>query len=179
MKNQEPELGAALSAAHAARSRLDAAEATAPLPSSSGMPRNLSVNAYFRDLAERHVPRYRFGADTTDFARWQSGLLPAVRATLGRMPQPVPLNAHVQAEWREQGLIKQRVVLDVEEGLSAVAYVFRPDSTNGHRLPAILACHGHGPYGKESVMGNRATPEQVRDIETQNYDYGLRMAHAG
>ena len=177
MKNPEPDAGAALSAAHAARPRLDMAD-SAQAAQSSGMPRNLSVNAYFREMAERHVPRYRF-ASGIDFGRWQSELLPAVRETLGRMPDRVPLNAHVQAEWREHGLIKQRVVFDVEEGLSAVAYVFRPDSTNGHRLPAILVCHGHSPFGKESVMGNRATPEQVRDIETANYDYGLRMAQAG
>ena len=142
------------------------------------MPRNLSVNGYFREMAERHVPRYRFAAGT-DFARWRAELLPAVRETLGRMPQRVPLNAQVQAEWREHGLIKQRVVFDVEEGLSAVAYVFRPESSNGHRLPAILACHGHSPFGKDAVMGNRATPEQARDVEMANYDYGLQMAQAG
>src|SRR5688572_2564247 len=96
----------------------------APVAPSSDVSRNLSVNAYFLETAARHVPRYRF-APAMDFDRWRTELLPAVRATLGRMPQRVPLNAHVQAEWREHGLIKQRVVFDVEEGLSAVAYVFR------------------------------------------------------
>src|SRR5215207_5560780 len=114
MKNPEPDVGAALSAAHAARPRLDMAD-PAQMSSSSGMPRNLSVNAYFREMAERHVPRYRF-ASGTDYRRWQSELLPAARATLGRMPDRVPLNAHVQAEWREHGLIKQRVLFDVEAG---------------------------------------------------------------
>jgi dienelactone hydrolase len=181
MKNPDPQLAAGFASSHAGGSRLEidaAAAADALAGPSSGMPRNLSVNAYFLETAARHVPRYRF-APGMDFARWRDELLPAVRATLGRMPKGVPLNPHVQAEWREHGLIKQRVVFDVEEGLSAVAYIFRPEASNGHRLPAILACHGHGPFGKEPVMGNRSNPELAREIETQNYDYGLRMAQAG
>ena len=175
MKNSDAQLGAP----HA-RTRLESEPNALAVPSkpSPDVARNLSVNAYFLETAARHVPRYRF-APGMAFAIWREELLPAVRATLGRMPQRVPLDAQVQAEWREHGLIKQRVVFDVEEGLSAVAYVFRPESSNGHRLPAILACHGHSPFGKDSVMGNRSTPEQARDVEVQNYDYGLRMAQAG
>src|SRR3954453_11865579 len=140
------------------------------------MSRNLSINAYFRDRAARHQPRLRYAGQP--FGQWHAELSAAARATLGRMPQRVPLNPEIQAEWREDGLVKQRVLIDVEEGLSAVAYVYRPEPARG-RLPAILACHGHGPFGKESVMGNRATPEQLRDIQSHNYDYGLQMAKAG
>ena len=140
------------------------------------MARNLSLNAHFRARAARHVPRLRYAGQ--EFGRWQSELLAAARDTLGRMPEKVPLNAEVQAEWREDGLIKQRVIFDVEQGLSAVAYVFRPENARG-RLPAILACHGHGPFGKEPVMGNRATPQLAAEIVNHNYDYGLQMALAG
>ena len=141
------------------------------------MSRNLSLNSHFRSKAAKHRPRLRY--DGRDFGRWQSELLAAARATLGRMPEKVPLNPQVQAEWREDGLIKQRVIFDVEQGLSAVAYVFRPENLAGRRLPAILACHGHGPFGKEPVMGNRATPQLAADIVSHNYDYGLQMALAG
>src|SRR3954469_22695101 len=120
------------------------------------MGRNLSVNNYFRALAAKHTPKFRF--DGRDFATWQAQLLTAIRGTLGIMPKRVPLNPEIQAEWREDGLVKQRVVIDVEDGLSAIAYVFRPESARG-RLPGILACHGHGPFGKESVMGNRTTSQ--------------------
>jgi cephalosporin-C deacetylase-like acetyl esterase len=139
--------------------------------------RNFSINAYFRAQAARHVPRFRFDGQQ-DFDRWHAQLLPAVRATLGRMPKKVPLNPEIQAEWHEDGLIKQRVILDVEEGLSVPAYLFRPEMHRG-RLPGILACHGHGPFAKESVMGNRSTPQQAAEIVTHNYAYGLQMAQAG
>jgi len=94
------------------------------------------------------------------------------------MPPKVPLNPEIQAEWTEGGLLKQQVIFDVEDGLSAVAYVFRPSDAKG-KLPGILACHGHGPFGKEPVMGNRSSPELRANIEQHNYDYGLQMAQAG
>ena len=78
----------------------------------------------------------------------------------------------------QDGLIKQRVVLDVEEGLSANIYLFRPADAAG-KLPGLLACHGHGLFGKEPVMGNRSSPELRAAIELHNYDYGLQMAKAG
>jgi len=143
------------------------------------MSRNLSINAYFRDLAARHAPRHRFsGATRQDWQSWRQQLLPVLKQSLGRMPRKVPINPEVVAEWREEGLIKQRVLFDVEEGLSAAALVFRPEKAKG-RLPGILACHGHGPHGKDSVMGVRAAADQVAAIAKHNYDYGLQMAKAG
>jgi len=143
------------------------------------MARNLSVDAYFRNLAAGHRPEYRFAGSTNkDWQEWRGKLLPAVKATLGRMPEKVPLNPQVQAEWRDDGLIKQRVVFDVEAGLSAVAYVFRPEGTSA-KLPGILACHGHGEFGKDAVMGSRGVPELAAGIAQSNYDYGLQMAKAG
>jgi dienelactone hydrolase len=141
--------------------------------------RNLSVNHYWLQRARNHTPRFRFGgSDQSQWRQWHDGLLPAVKSTLGPGPEKVPLNPEIQAEWRHEGLIKQRVIFDVEEGLSAVAYVFRPEKAHG-RLPAILCCHGHGPYGKEAVMGNAYSPAQAANIKELNYDYGLQMAKAG
>lgn len=143
------------------------------------MSRNLSVNAQFRNLAAKHTPQHRFaGTSTSDWHAWRSKLLPAVKTSLGRTPDEVPLNPQIQAEWREDGLIKQRVIFDVEDGLSATGYVFRPENA-ADKLPGILACHGHGPFGKETVMGNRGSAELRANIELHNYDYGLQMAKAG
>jgi dienelactone hydrolase len=141
--------------------------------------RNLSVNQYWLQRARNHSPRYRFGGtNQSQWRQWHDELLPAVKQTLGAMPKKVPLNPELVAEWRQDGLIKQRVYIDVEEGLSAAAYVFRPENASG-RLPAILCCHGHGPYGKDSVMGNDSDPAQAAKISQLNYNYGLQMAKAG
>ena len=143
------------------------------------MEHNLSVHAYFQRLAAQHRPRRRFSGSTlAQWKEWRGALLPELKATLGRGSDKVPLSAQVQVEWREDGLIKQRVLFAVEEGLSAAAYVFRPEKAAG-RLPAILACHGHGPFGKDAVMGDRSTTERSAQIAELNYDYGLQMARAG
>lgn len=141
--------------------------------------RNFSINRHFSRLGESWKPAYRFAGKTAaDWKAWREALYPALKQSLGTAPPPVPLNAEVQATWEQDGLIKERIVFDVEQGLSVPAYLFRPAKTSG-RLPAILACHGHGPYGKDSVMGVATTPEERAKIAAHNYDYGLQMAKAG
>ena len=143
------------------------------------MKRNLSMNRYFTAVSAEHKPKYRFDGKTrAHWLRWHKALLPAVKASLGRMPAKVPINAEVQAQWQEDGLNKQRIIFDVEKHLSAVAYLFWPSNVSG-KVPAILACHGHGNYGKDAVMGNRSSPDIAADIADHNYDYGLQMAKAG
>ena len=143
------------------------------------MMRNLSIDAHFNRLAEQHRPQFRFdGTTKSAWMKWREALAPAVVQSLGSLPAKVPLHPEVLAEWNEDGLVKQKIVLDVEEGLSATAYVFRPQAAKG-KLPAILCCHGHGLGGKEPVMGNASTPELALHIKERNYDYGLQMARAG
>ena len=142
------------------------------------MDRNLSPNAYYNAVSAEHVPQFRFGGKTpADWRKWKKSLLPKALAGLGKMPARVPLNAEVQAQWEDGGLVKQRIIFDVEKHLSAVAFLFRPAEAKG-KLPAILACHGHGPHGKDSVMGNRGSADRAAKIANNNYDYGLAMAKA-
>lgn len=141
--------------------------------------RNLSINRHFNALAAAHQPRYRFqGGGREDWQRWASQLRAELLASLGQMPPRVPLNPQILVEWREDGVIKQRLIFDVEAGLSVTAYLFRPDNVDGP-LPGILACHGHGPFGKEPVMGNESSPELKANISVHHYDYGWQMAKAG
>jgi len=141
--------------------------------------RNISLENHFQSLGQSQRPRYRFaGSDVAAFEQWKSELLPKVIASLGRMPGKVPLNPQTISEITEDGLIKRRVIFDVEPNLSAPALLYRPEKSSG-RLPAILCCHGHGPFGKDAVMGIRATPAMEKEIKDHNYDYGLQMARAG
>lgn len=139
--------------------------------------RNTSINKYFQNLAAAHTPAMHFAGSTKgQWRKWHDKLQPLVMATLGKMPDKAPLRPQILAQWEEDGLVKQRVIFDVEHGLSAVAYVFRPAGVAG-KLPGILACHGHGNFGKDAVMGNRAMA--AGDIDAANCDYGLQMAKAG
>ena len=48
------------------------------------MKRNLSTNAYFCALAEKHMPKFRFADNNKDdWQQWKDQLLPTVKASLG------------------------------------------------------------------------------------------------
>ncbi|MBM7789664.1 dienelactone hydrolase family protein [Tenggerimyces flavus] len=131
--------------------------------------RNFSPYELFLATARSHLPRYRFAGA---FPAWRTRAKPAVLATLGRLPAQVDPHPELVAEWRDGPLLRQRWHLDVQPGLSAVAYVNRPaDLTRGERRPGILCWHGHTAAGKEPVMG-----EPGEDVHR---GYGRHLAEAG
>jgi dienelactone hydrolase len=141
--------------------------------------RNQSIQRFFEESGQNHQPRFRFGtAGNTDFKSWKQQLLPAVLDSLGAMPESVPLNPQVLAEWEKDGLKCRNVLIDLEPGLSAQVLLYWPANASG-RLPGLLACHGHGLYGMAAVMGDDSTPEQAADIKKLNYNYGEQMARRG
>ena len=143
--------------------------------------RNMSPQSMFEQMALRHVPLFRFkGGSAADFDYWKSEALPRVLDCLGDDPERVPLNPELTAEWTHDGLVKQRWIIDVQPFLSAALLVNLPgDLKPGERRPAILCCHGHGPYGKEPVMGNDGSPELKDEIDRHGYNYGHVMAKNG
>jgi hypothetical protein len=143
--------------------------------------RNLSPHQMFEKLALEHVPQYKFAGSTeADFATWKKDALPKVLATLGDFPARVPLNPQLLAEWEQDGLAKQRWIIDVGRHISATFMLNIPkDLGPGEKRPAILCWHGHGPHGKEPVMGNDSSEDLRATIKMHNYDYGRQMAKAG
>ncbi len=145
--------------------------------------RNLSTHEYFVRACARVQPMHSFrGTTRTDWQQWRAALLPKLRALLGPIPEAVPLRPEVTWEQRDAELIRQRVLLDTEADMSAAALVYvpvqrRPDE----RRPAILCAHGHGPYGKEAVMGAGPADDAAfaAHVREHNYDYGLQMARRG
>jgi hypothetical protein len=135
----------------------------------------------FRQLAEKHVPALAFrGTSVDDFRAWHDITLPQVIATLGAWPEPVPPNPELILEWRSGNVIKQRWILDVQEGLSATMYVqYREEASDNRPRPAILCWHGHGPHGKDAVVGAPGSPEIEEYNQRFNSDYGKVMAEMG
>jgi hypothetical protein len=143
--------------------------------------RNLSPHEMFYNWAREHKPECEFaGSTTADFARWKEQVYPRVIATLGDFPERVPLNPEMTAEWEHGDLIKQRWLIDVGKHISAALILCRHKSLGANeKRPTILCWHGHGQFGKDSVMGIDSTPERRAEIINHNYDYGRQMAEAG
>lgn len=145
-------------------------------------PRNLSMIEYLNRQAHKLQPRLRFaGSSEADFTDWHGRLLAEVKSLLGPMPAPAPLNPETVWEARQDGLIKRRIMLDTEEDMSVAIWLFIPPAAFDEPLPAIICNHGHGSYGKDSVMGIRSRNDPQRDLEidVHNYDCGLKMAQHG
>lgn len=142
--------------------------------------RNLSPQTMFEKLSLEHKPLCCFDAKKQNFNAWKKNTWPKVLATLGDFPPKVKLNPQLLAEWEEDGLRKQRWIIDVGRHISATFQINVPtDIAPNERRPAILCWHGHGPYGKEVVMGNASSPEKRDAISRVNYNYGHQMAKAG
>lgn len=143
--------------------------------------RNLSPQEMFFQFSQSHPPKYAFERlRDRDFADWKADVLPKALACLGEFPQKVPSSPELVAEWEQDGLIMQRWLIDANEALSLSLWVNRPkELASGERRPAILTWHGHGPFGKDSVMGNDSSAERRENIAMHNYDYGRQMAQAG
>jgi len=143
--------------------------------------RNLSPQAMFIKMAAEHVPSMTFkGKSENDFKKWKAKTLPEVMKTLGDSPEKVELNPLLLAEWEHEGLRKQKWLINVSKHISATLLVNYPAKPKGRgKNPAIMCCHGHGPFGKDPVMGNDSTPELKAQIQTHNYNYGHQMAKAG
>lgn len=143
--------------------------------------RNLSPQAMFKKIAEKHVPKYHFANFSgKDFDEWKDEAYPAVIKCLGDFPESCDPDPELICEWREDGLVKQRWLIDVQPEISASLLLARPDHiSSDDKIPAILCCHGHGALGKEPVMGNRSSSEHITAINAMNYDYGHQMAKEG
>jgi dienelactone hydrolase len=99
---------------------------------------------------------------------------------LGEFPTPVDLAPEVIYAVEHDGLIRERIVFDSEEWMSVPCVVLRrPDMPQDGTGRAIICSHGHGPYGKEPVAGNKTTPELRDNIDRHHYNYGEEMARRG
>ena len=143
--------------------------------------RNLNPQTMFQQLALEHEPRFRFkAADKEGFEAWKAAALPEVIGTLGDFPERVAPDPELIAEWEHDGLRKQKWLINVGRHIAATLLINTAlDLDLERQHPVILCWHGHGPFGKEPVMGNDASPEMRASIEAHNYNYGHQMAKAG
>jgi dienelactone hydrolase len=112
------------------------------------------------------------GAKTTK-AEWDAKRA-AIRAVwldyIGGLPPRVPAKYEVVSETPEKDHVRQKIVYDTVYGDRVTAYLLIPNSVreSGKRAPAVLALHGTGEPGKDSV----ASPKGKRP-------YGIELVSRG
>jgi dienelactone hydrolase len=116
---------------------------------------------------------------------WRAATLDRVRAALGPVPEPAPLNAEVVERRDEGAFTLEKVLYDSEPFATVPAWLLVPKGiAPGERRPAVLCAHGHG-RGKDDVVGllPAGPPEEVarqrRRIADHSYDYARQLACRG
>ncbi len=113
-----------------------------------------SPDRYLRNLYENSKPKFNFDVRHMDeYTRWRDGLRETFARDLGNFPKhKIELNARTIEEEREyEDYTLERVVYDGDVDLPIPAYILKPKNRPG-KLPAIVACHGHG-YGSREIIG--------------------------
>jgi len=138
---------------------------------------------YFRRRFDAAYRPYAFRARTAEeYACWRRDFRARLSTLLGfdKMlpcaPEPESLGTE-----RLEGYTREKMVISTEPGVKMPFYVLRPDTAKpGERLPAVLAPHGHGSYGKAAVCGIDYGDARLRQsIDELNYDYGVQLVRAG
>jgi len=94
--------------------------------------------------------------------------------------EPCEVEGVVTERTLMSGYLRERVEVQTELGVTAVAYLLIPEGmTPGERRPVVLAPHGHASAGKLSPAGRRDIPAVAETIEAHSYDYGVAFVREG
>lgn len=143
--------------------------------------RNFSMVEYLNRRAKDWQPQLSFrGSGKDEWEQWRAIASAKYVELLGEFPKPVDLAAETICSIEDDGLIRERVIFDSEELMSVPCVVLHPvDMPRDGTGRAILCSHGHGPFGKEPVAGNKTTAELRANIALHHYNYGEEMARRG
>ncbi|RLE08459.1 hypothetical protein DRJ00_06240 [Candidatus Aerophobetes bacterium] len=140
-----------------------------------------SMEWYYLAEEKETVPSLSFkGRSKEDFERWHRELKEKLLELLGDFPKKVPLRPDKLGEEDCGDFIREKYTIATEKHMRLPLYLLKPKVSSEKRLPAILCCHGHGPFGKDSVAGvTFGQAERKKDIREHNYNYGEQMAKRG
>lgn len=124
-------------------------------------------------------PKYSFNAKTvSEWEIWRNNLKKVFVECLGGFPEEkVDLNPRIVEQKELDGYVRQRVVFNTLEGLEMIAYVLIPKNMKG-RLPAVVACHGHGYGSKDVVELNFDGSEKTGDAGYQK-NFAVELVKRG
>lgn len=116
-----------------------------------------------------------------DLEGWRATLRARLAELIGLGTfQRCPLDPHEDAPVACDGYTRTRVTIAVEPGMRMPLYALVPAGMRpGERRPVVIAPHGHGGGGKESVAGRAELPEIAGAIARYRYDYGVQLVRDG
>jgi dienelactone hydrolase len=132
-------------------------------------------------LVDRMQPSMLFdGTTAAELAAWQQRFRAQVIDLLGIRPDRAELIVHVEQEVDCGRYVRRRLRYQTEQDVWVPAYLLVPKTARPtSKAPGILCIHGHGRFGKDSVVGIDDTPERAAEVARYRYDFGRRFAEQG
>lgn len=140
----------------------------------------LSRNYFFRLTRNIAFPLEFKGTSKADWEQWRKRCLFQIRRLMAPFPESVKLEIKTLETASFSDYIRYKIIYRSEKYCWVPAWILVPtDITKGEKRPAILCLHGHGKFGKDSVVGIEDTRERRKEIIKYNYDYGRKLARLG
>ncbi len=113
----------------------------------------IKADQYLESLYKRTLPQLEFVASNKlEWEIWRTRLKERFIKDLGGFPEEKrDLNPKVIAEQEFASYIRKKIVYTTDNNLDVPAYLLLPKNKVG-KLPAVIACHGHG-YGARELVG--------------------------
>lgn len=138
------------------------------------------IDNFIEKWAKRVKPLMEFkGKNKKDVIEWKNKLVNKIKELLGEFPEPSSLSPQKLSVEEKGKYIREKWIIQTEKDCWMPLYLLIPKG-NRKKYPAILCCHGHGPFGKDPVAGVDNNKQEVRnEIIRHNYNYGEQMAERG
>ena len=150
--------------------------------------RIISISRYYDSLDgmkkkyDRLARKKAFsGATKEEWQEWKADLKKELWSLLGMdLMETCPLLPCCEERITlEDGIVREKVILQVEPEVWMPVYILIPPSEGKEKLSCFLAPHGHQGAGKYTVAGCGEIPAVADAIEKFHYDYGLQLAKLG
>ena len=143
--------------------------------------RPLSFEEDLSRLIDRAKPAMLFdGSTPEELEAWQGRFRSTLTDLLGLRPERGDLNLTFLEEEDCGSYVRHRVHYQSELEVVVPAHLLVPKGvTAENRIPGLLCVHGHGHFGKDSVVGIDTTPERKAEIDRYDFDFGHRFAEQG
>lgn len=149
---------------------------------------NINIKKYYTSEQYLHkhydkkARKFAFQAESIfEHGIWKNYLREKLKEVIGfNNMQTCYLNPQYIESVQMDGYRRDKVIIQTEPEIWMPMYILIPDGLKeDEKRPCIIAPHGHGGAGKESVAGVREVPGIIERIEKYNYDYGLKFAREG
>jgi dienelactone hydrolase len=149
-------------------------------PARGGEPAEVAPIAQrIRDLAEHATLSLKFqGSTAAECRAWQDRFGAKLGALLGPHKAPERWASTLERTVELVDHVREERVMSAEGVAPLPVHLLLPRGRREKR-PGIVALHGHGHFGHDSVVGRDDSPERRKEIAENHYDYGRELVRRG